>query len=119
LGAPDSSALILIFAGNGDRDELMSALSIDGHSFAGALSGECIRVDVDTLGDTPVRLNSLLHCLRSLKKRRSEAAGSNAAGSRASCISLSALRRGWASVSARGVGTMPSSARTNSCSVSM
>jgi hypothetical protein len=52
-------------------------------------------------------------------KWRSALAGSNAAGSSANCISLRALRSGCASISARGVGTMPSGVRTNRSSLSI
>jgi hypothetical protein len=50
-GLPPSSALILVFRGKSARDELISTVAIDTHTFASTPTGKTVRIDIDTLDD--------------------------------------------------------------------
>jgi hypothetical protein len=63
----EPSALITIFRSQGDSVEFMATLAIDTYSLPTTPIGECVRVDIDTLGSLPLALSSLLHLLGTLE----------------------------------------------------
>ena len=66
-GEPAISALITVFRSKGDGNEPVATVAIDAHTFGHAPSGESIRVDVNSLDDTPLCLGAFLHFLRAIK----------------------------------------------------
>src|SRR5260370_37982159 len=62
-----ASALVTILGGEGCRDEFVATLAVDTYASVSAPIGECVRVDVDSLGSLPESFGSLLRLLRSLE----------------------------------------------------